>query len=111
VIAMLLGAFAAAVFIATLVGDATIGASVAGVFSVINTVITAFMARRQRRLERGVRHTHRILTAPRRAVYDHDGHIVGTVLALEQERDWTGRILPPQRADDFEDPEGDGHAR
>lgn len=90
---------------AALVGDATIGATVGGLFSLINTGISLYVAHKQRRVERGVRHTHRILTAPRKAVFDSDGHMVGTVLALEHDRDWTGRVIPPQRAEDFE--EGD----
>jgi hypothetical protein len=111
-ITTLFGALVVGGLTATILGDATIGATVAGVFSVLNTLIIGWDARRNRRIERGVRHTHRILTAPRQAVYDSEGHVVGTVLRLDKDKDWTGRVLPPQRAEDFDDdPPGDRRAR
>lgn len=92
------------VFLATLIGDVTIGAAVAGVFSVLNTLLSGVLLRDVRRTQSGVRHTHRVLTAPRRAVYDQEGRVIGTVLRLETDEDWAGRILPPQRIEDYEEP-------
>lgn len=103
-ITMVIAAASGIVFIATVVGDVTIGAAVAGVFSVLNTLIGGLLLRDVRRTQAGVRHTHKVLTAPRRAVYDNEGRVIGTVLRLETDEDWAGRILPPQRIEDYEEP-------
>lgn len=106
VAAATLAAAAAAAVVAALLGDATVGAAIAGAFSVANTCLAAWLLRSQQRvrrgqehIQRGQEHTHRILTAPRRAVYDSDGRMIGTVLRLEDES-WATQLLPPRRADD-----------
>jgi hypothetical protein len=91
------GAFT--IVMAVVIGDATVGATVAGVFSLINFVLSTIVMRRAGRTEAGILHTHKILTAPRRAVYDSDGQIIGTVIKLEDT--WADSpVIPAQRADD-----------
>lgn len=87
--------------------DATAAAAVAGFFSCMNTVLTAWVSRRVGRTEHQVQatqeqvqETHRVLAAPRRAVYNSGGEIIGTVLKLEDEP-WAARVVPPQRASDL----------
>lgn len=96
------------VFLGALVTDVTAAAVIAGVFSVVNTLINAITLRAVRNTEAGVRHTHKVLTAPRRAIYDSEGRVIGTVLRLDPDEDWAGRVLGPQRAGDFPDDERRG---
>lgn len=57
-------------------GDAAVAAAIAGIFSVVNTVMGVWLVRR-------VEHTRRTLGAPRRAIRDDDGNLLGTVIDLE----------------------------
>lgn len=84
-----------------LFGDAALAAAVAGAFSLVNTALNAWIVRRLGRTETKIDRTHAVLAAPRRAVYNDEGRIIGTVLALETEDDWPARVIPPQRLSDL----------
>lgn len=64
---------AAMIAVLAAVSDAVAGAAIAGVFSVVNTVIGALLIREQRR-------TRRDIERPRRILYDANGKPVGFVL-------------------------------
>lgn len=57
------------------VSDTITAAAIAGLFSVLNTIIGAFLLREQRRVRK-------VLAAPRQMVYDAAGRPIGTVLDL-----------------------------
>jgi hypothetical protein len=76
-------------------GDAAAAAAIGGVFSCLNTALNAWILRRlgQTRTQvdqtrEKVDETHRIMTAPRRALYDSEGRIVGTMLDLKTDEKW-----------------------
>lgn len=64
---------AAVVAVIAAISDAVAGAAIAGVFSVVNTLIGALLIREQRR-------TRRDIERPRRILYDAHGTPVGFVL-------------------------------
>lgn len=86
----------------TALGDASVAAVIAGVFTIVNTVLNSIQIRQHKQLERQMIYTHKILSAPRRAIHDNEGRVIGTMLKLEDEDDWA-RIAPAQRADDLTD--------
>ncbi|MCW2986723.1 MAG: hypothetical protein JWR63_4293 [Conexibacter sp.] len=62
-------------------GDTAMGAGMAGAFGLANTLLIAYLAREQRK-------TRKVLTAPRRLIYDHEGRPIGTMLDLRRAEDW-----------------------
>lgn len=81
-------------------GDAAVAAALAGIFSCLNTALSAWVLRRVGRTEAQVQQTHQALAAPRRAVYDADGQIIGTVLEIEHDGWPAAAVMPPQRVTD-----------
>ncbi|MTD43860.1 hypothetical protein GKE82_05955 [Conexibacter sp. W3-3-2] len=76
-LALALGAFV----VVAAAWDVVAGAAVAGIFSVVNTVLTAWLAREQRRTRQQVAETRDVLEQPRRIVYDREGEPVGFLVA------------------------------
>ena len=96
--------FALAIFFGSFLvfGDATAAAVIAGIFSCLNTALNAWVLRRVGRTEAQVHQTHQALAAPRRAVYDANGQIIGTVLEIDHEGWPNAAVLPPQRLTDHD---------
>jgi hypothetical protein len=69
-------------------GDTTAGAIVAGAFGLVNTVLVAYLAREQVR-------TRKVLTAPRRMIFDAEGRPIGTMLDLRRVEDWIPEEVSP----------------
>ena len=63
------------IFVLGAAGETALAGAIAGAFTLVNTVLTAWLVREQR----GIRRT---LTAPRALVYDAAGRPVGTILEL-----------------------------
>lgn len=82
-----------AVMVAAILGDATIGAIVAGFFSMANTLLLTHVTRQNRRIEHQGKHLTKVLEAPRQLVFDAEGHPVGTILRLSEEGPQQAQVL------------------
>jgi hypothetical protein len=69
------------VFAAATFGDAAVGAGLAGLFSVVNTVLLWQLGRGHKELKEAI-------TSDRRIIYDADGKPIGTVLDLRTGEGW-----------------------
>lgn len=103
----IIGVYAVGAVIAA-VGEAVTAAIIAGLFSVLNSVLLWLLHRRTSGIEAKAediqadqKATRAALTAPRRIVYDQNGDPIGTVIDLRQGDDWDKWLAQhSRRADD-----------
>lgn len=67
--------------------DTAVGAGLGGFFAMFNTVLLTLLTRRSRHVEQRQLALQRLLSAPRKLVFDQEGRAVGTVIKLDDE-DW-----------------------
>jgi hypothetical protein len=84
---------AVVVFLASVIGDATIGAVLAGLFSLVNTFLLVSLRGQHNDLRR-------VMTADRRIVFNEAGRPIGTVLDLQDDPEWEDWAVQMRRRHD-----------